>query len=91
MCFGSTSGTRTGGRVWRKVSNCLTEKVEFRANGDIACLNPAWNAFVGCHLHRDILKNILDAGEWENPEEIEVADDPDGVLPRIWGVLRKKI
>ena len=42
-------------------------------------------------MHRDILKNILDAGEWENPEEIEVADDPDGVLPRIWGVLRKKI
>jgi hypothetical protein len=37
------------------------------------------------------LKNILDAGAWENPEDIEVANDPESVLPRIWGVLKKKV
>ncbi|KAF2653855.1 methyltransferase type 11 [Lophiostoma macrostomum CBS 122681] len=56
-----------------------------------ACLNPAWSAFVGCHVNRDILKDILNAGEWENPNEIEISDEPESVLPRIWGVLRKKI
>ncbi|OMP84249.1 Methyltransferase-like protein 7B, partial [Diplodia seriata] len=55
-----------------------------------ACLNPAWSAFVGCSMRRDIKADILDAGEWENPDEIEVADDPYTCLPRIWGVLRKK-
>ncbi|KAF2499845.1 methyltransferase type 11 [Lophium mytilinum] len=55
-----------------------------------ACLNPAWSVFVGCHLHRDIKSDILAAGEWENPGDIEVGDDPYTCLPRIWGVLKKK-
>ncbi|TVY91144.1 Methyltransferase-like protein 7B [Lachnellula willkommii] len=54
------------------------------------CLNPAWSAFVGCCLTRDIKADILAAGEWENPGDIEVADDPYTCLPRIWGVLKKK-
>ena len=56
----------------------------------IACLNPAWSAFVGCNLNREIKADILAAGEWENPGDIEVADDPYTYLPRIWGVLKKK-
>ncbi|KAJ5665750.1 uncharacterized protein N7477_008198 [Penicillium maclennaniae] len=55
-----------------------------------ACLNPAWSALVGCCLNRNIKTNILAAGEWENPGDIEVADDPYSCLPRIWGVLKKK-
>ncbi|RDL40663.1 Uncharacterized protein BP5553_00642 [Venustampulla echinocandica] len=55
-----------------------------------ACLNPAWSAFVGCCMNRDIKAGILAAGEWENPGDIEVADDPYSCLPRIWGVLKKK-
>ena len=58
---------------------------------DIACLNPAWSTFVGCCINRDIMTDILDAGEWENPGDINVANDPDTILPRIWGVLKKKI
>lgn len=57
----------------------------------IACLNPAWSALVGCCINRDIKAAILAAGEWENPGEIEEADDPYTVLPRISGVLRKKV
>ncbi|KFY61857.1 hypothetical protein V496_04843 [Pseudogymnoascus sp. VKM F-4515 (FW-2607)] len=56
-----------------------------------ACLNPAWSALVGCCINRDIKAAILAAGEWENPEDIEVADDPYTVLPRISGVLKKKV
>ena len=56
----------------------------------VACLNPAWSAFVGCCMNRDIKTDILAAGEWENPGDIEVADDPYTYLPRIWGVLKKK-
>jgi hypothetical protein len=42
-------------------------------------------------MNRDILTDILTAGEWENPGDIEVADnDPITCLPRIWGVLKKK-
>ncbi|RFU24861.1 Glutathione-disulfide reductase, partial [Scytalidium lignicola] len=54
------------------------------------CLNPIWSAFVGCCINRDIKADILAAGEWENPGDIEVADDPYSYLPRIWGVLKKK-
>lgn len=56
-----------------------------------ACLNPAWSALVGCCINRDIKAAILAAGEWENPSDIEVADERYTVLPRIWGVLRKKV
>jgi hypothetical protein len=68
--------------------------VPLKLHGDadmkVACWNPAWSALVGCHLNRDIKADILAAGEWENPGDIEVADDPNSVLPRIWGVLKKK-
>jgi hypothetical protein len=56
----------------------------------LACWNPAWNALVGCSLNRDILADILAAGDWENPGEVKVADDSYTVLPRISGVLKKK-
>lgn len=56
----------------------------------IVCLDPAWSTLVGCHLHRNIKEDILAAGEWENPGDIEVGDDPYTCMPRIWGVLRKK-
>ncbi|KAI9926170.1 hypothetical protein ASPWEDRAFT_174894 [Aspergillus wentii DTO 134E9] len=55
-----------------------------------ACWNPTWSALVGCCMNRDILADILAAGEWENPSDIEVADDPFSCLPRISGVLKKK-
>ncbi|KAF9632980.1 hypothetical protein BFW01_g3843 [Lasiodiplodia theobromae] len=55
-----------------------------------ACLNPAWSTFVGCHLTRHIKEDILAAGEWENPDDIQVAHDPFTCLPRIWGDLKKK-
>ncbi|TVY62304.1 Methyltransferase-like protein 7B [Lachnellula suecica] len=55
-----------------------------------SCLNPAWSGFVGCNMNRNIMADILAAGEWQNPGEIEVGDDPHSVLPRIWGVLKKK-
>jgi|TARA_R110002003_G_scaffold191_6_gene14763 hypothetical protein len=45
---------------------------------------------VGCCINRDILADILAAGEWENPGEIVVEDDKLTCLPRVWGVLRKK-
>jgi SAM-dependent methyltransferase len=61
------------------------------ANMRIACLNPAWSALVGCCINRDIKAAILAAGEWENPGDIEVTDEPYSVLPRISGVLKKKI
>ncbi|KAI1288842.1 S-adenosyl-L-methionine-dependent methyltransferase [Xylaria venustula] len=55
-----------------------------------ALLNPAWSTFVGCHMTRDVLADILGGGEWENPGEIEAPEDPISVLPRIQGVLIKK-
>ena len=55
------------------------------------CWNPVWSGFAGCHMNRNIKADILAAGEWANPGEIEVADDPHTCLPRIWGVLRKKV
>ncbi|ELR09044.1 hypothetical protein VC83_03993 [Pseudogymnoascus destructans] len=55
------------------------------------CLNPAWSALVGCCINRDIKAAILAAGEWENPGDIEVTDEPYSVLPRISGVLKKKV
>lgn len=61
-----------------------------KANMRTACLNPAWSALVGCSLNRNIKEDILAAGEWENPDSIEVAVEPDSCLPRIWGVLKKK-
>jgi hypothetical protein len=56
----------------------------------IACLNPAWSTLVGCSMNRDIKGDILAAGDWENPGDIEKADDPYSCLPRTWGVLIKK-
>ncbi|KAH7367012.1 methyltransferase type 11 [Plectosphaerella cucumerina] len=50
----------------------------------------AWSSLVGCNINRHIKADILAAGEWENPGEIEADDDPLTCLPRIWGVLRKK-
>lgn len=41
-------------------------------------------------MNRDIMADILAAGEWENPDDIEVTDDPYSCLPRISGVLKKK-
>jgi hypothetical protein len=82
-------------RLWRKVrigyhiKGVLWEPYG-GANMRIACLNPAWSAFVGCNMNRKIKADILAAGEWENPGDIEVADDPYTCLPRIWGVLKKK-
>ncbi|ETS79276.1 hypothetical protein PFICI_09129 [Pestalotiopsis fici W106-1] len=55
-----------------------------------AILNPGWSTFVGCRLNRDVLADILDAGEWENPDEIEAPEDLVSCLPRIQGVLVKK-
>lgn len=45
---------------------------------------------MGCCLNREIMKEILAAGEWENPGEFVVAEDPFSCLPRVWGVLTKK-
>ena len=56
-----------------------------------ACLNPAWSALIGCCINRDIKAAILAAGDWDNPSDIEVADEPYTVLSRISGVLRKKV
>ncbi|KAL2867566.1 class I SAM-dependent methyltransferase [Aspergillus lucknowensis] len=56
-----------------------------------ACWNPAWSTFVGCHLTRNVLQDILDAGEWENPYAIEEPEEPFTLLPRIQGVLVKKM
>ncbi|KAL3481019.1 S-adenosyl-L-methionine-dependent methyltransferase [Aspergillus californicus] len=55
-----------------------------------AFTNPAWSTFVGCHLTRNVLADILDSGEWENPNEIEEPEDPFSFLPRVQGVLVKK-
>ncbi|KAL2809066.1 S-adenosyl-L-methionine-dependent methyltransferase [Aspergillus granulosus] len=56
-----------------------------------ALWNPAWSTFVGCHLRRNPLADILNAGEWENPEDIEEPADIVSLLPRIQGVLVKKV
>ena len=81
--------------LWRKVRiayeiKAVLWKLCGGANARIACWNPAWSALVGCCMNRDIKADILAAGEWENPGDIEVADDPYSCLPRIWGVLKKK-
>ncbi|PLB42133.1 class I SAM-dependent methyltransferase [Aspergillus candidus] len=55
-----------------------------------ACWNPAWSTFVGCHLTRNVLADILDSGEWENPHQIEEPEEPFSLLPRIQGVLVKQ-
>ncbi|CAI7626830.1 unnamed protein product [Penicillium palitans] len=55
-----------------------------------ACWNPAWSTFVGCDLTRNVLADILNSGEWENPREIEEPEEPFSLLPRIQGVLVKK-
>ncbi|KAF7530359.1 hypothetical protein PCG10_003730 [Penicillium crustosum] len=54
------------------------------------CWNPAWSTFVGCDLTRNVLADILNSGEWENPHEIEEPEEPFSLLPRIQGVLVKK-
>jgi hypothetical protein len=47
---------------------------------------------VGCDLNREILADILAAGEWQNPGDVNVDHgDPNDILPRISGVLRKKV
>lgn len=53
-------------------------------------LNPAWSTFVGCSMTRNVLGDILNAGEWENPQDIEEPEDLVSMLPRIQGVLIKK-
>ncbi|EAT80894.1 hypothetical protein SNOG_11850 [Parastagonospora nodorum SN15] len=52
--------------------------------------NPAWSTFVGCHLTRNVLADILHAGEWQNLEDVEEPVDPLSLLPRVQGVLIKK-
>jgi SAM-dependent methyltransferase len=69
---------------------CMSLQLCDIADVQVACWNPAWSALVGCHMNRDILADILAAGEWENPGDIEVANDPYDCLPRISGVLKKK-
>ncbi|KAJ5666694.1 hypothetical protein N7462_011103 [Penicillium macrosclerotiorum] len=59
-------------------------------SGVQACWNPAWSTFVGCDLTRNVLGDIFNSGEWENPHEIEEPEDPYSLLPRIQGVLVKK-
>jgi len=87
-------GVRILLRLWRKV--CIGYHIEDvlwtlcgGANVRIACWNPAWSALVGCSITREIKADILAAGEWENPGDIEMPDDPYSCLPRIWGVLKK--
>lgn len=41
-------------------------------------------------MTRHVLADILNAGEWENPDEIEAPEDLVSCLPRIQGVLVKK-
>ncbi|KAI9045872.1 class I SAM-dependent methyltransferase [Aspergillus affinis] len=55
-----------------------------------AFMNPAWSTFIGCHLTRNVLADILNSGEWENPDAIEEPEDPLSFLPRTQGVLVKK-
>jgi SAM-dependent methyltransferase len=76
-------------KYWLSHCGCALEAA-CRANLRIACINPAWSTLIGCCLNRDIMSDILSAGEWENPGDIEVADDPLTFLPRISGVLKKK-
>jgi SAM-dependent methyltransferase len=59
-------------------------------NKHLACWNPSWSTFIGCHLTRNVLADILNSGEWENPHEIEEPEEPFSLLPRIQGVLVKK-
>lgn len=67
------------------------EKWCIRANTRTALLNPAWSTFVGCQMTRNVLADILGGGEWENPDEIEEPQDAFSCLPRIQGILVKKI
>ncbi|KAH8655427.1 methyltransferase type 11 [Xylariales sp. PMI_506] len=55
-----------------------------------AIYNPAWSTFIGCHMTRNVLADIVNSGEWENVDEIEEPEDPYSLLPRIQGVLIKK-
>jgi hypothetical protein len=55
-----------------------------------AVSNPAWHTFVGCHLTRNVLADVLQAGEWQNPGDVEEPMDPLSLLPRVQGVLIKK-
>lgn len=41
-------------------------------------------------MTRNVLADILNAGEWENPQDIEEPEDWVSMLPRIQGVLIKK-
>lgn len=36
------------------------------------------------------MADILAAGEWENPGDLEMENNPYSFLPRVWGVLKKK-
>lgn len=67
-----------------------TAKWCIQANMQTAILNPAWSTFVGCHMTRNVLADILNSGDWENPQDIEEPEDPFSCLPRIQGVLIKK-
>lgn len=42
-------------------------------------------------MTRNVLDCILKSGEWENPGAIEEPEDPISLLPRIQGVLIKRV
>lgn len=67
-----------------------TEERCRRANMKKTFWNPAWSTFVGCHLTQNVLADILNSGEWENPDDIEEPEDLFTCLPRIQGVIIKK-
>ena len=41
-------------------------------------------------MTRNVLADILNGGEWENPSDIEEPEDAFSCLPRVQGVLVKK-
>lgn len=71
---------------------CLvsSDSVADLANMRKVILNPAWSTFIGCSMTRNVLGDILNAGDWENPQDIEEPEDWVSMLPRIQGVLIKK-
>lgn len=78
------------GTYWLSHFKGVLWKLCGETNTRIACLNPAWSTFVGCHMNRDIKADILAAGEWEDTSSMVVEAEPYNCLPRVWGVLKKK-
>ncbi|KAK7698353.1 hypothetical protein SLS64_012601 [Diaporthe eres] len=72
------------------IMGASSKRVVDVANMREVILNPAWSTFVGCSMTRNVLGDILSAGEWENPQDIEEPEDLVSMLPRIQGVLIKK-